>query len=98
MRLLRSAVLMIAALISISAAGTANVAPEDLLRAGKANDAQRILDAAIQQNPNNAEAYNLLCRLYFQLEQWDNALRMAEKSAALAPGNSNYHLWLGRAA
>jgi len=89
---------MIAALISISAAGTANVAPEDLLRAGKANDAQRILDAAIQQNPNNAEAYNLLCRLYFQLEQWDNALRMAEKSAALAPGNSNYHLWLGRAA
>jgi len=89
---------MIAALISISAAGTANVAPEDLLRAGKANDAQRILDAAIQQNPNNAEAYNLLCRLYFQLEQWDNALRMAEKSAALTPGNSNYHLWLGRAA
>jgi tetratricopeptide (TPR) repeat protein len=82
----------------MSVADTASAAPEDLLRAGKANDAQRILDAAIQQNPNNAEAYNLLCRLYFQLEQWDNALRMAEKSVALSPENSNYHLWLGRAA
>jgi tetratricopeptide (TPR) repeat protein len=82
----------------MTVADTANASPEDLLRAGKANDAQRILDAAIQQNPNNAEAYNLLCRLYFQLEQWDNALRMAEKAVALAPENSNYHLWLGRAA
>ena len=94
---LRSTVLFSAILILITLAA-ANVAPEDLLRAGKANDAQRMLDAAIQQNPNNAEAYNLLCRLYFQLEQWDNAQRMAEKSVDLAPENSNYHLWLGRAA
>jgi tetratricopeptide (TPR) repeat protein len=94
---LRSTVLLSAVLILITVAA-ANVAPEDLLRAGKANDAQRMLDAAIQQNPNNAEAYNLLCRLYFQLEQWDNAQRMAEKSVDLAPENSSYHLWLGRAA
>ena len=92
-----STVLLSAILIWITLAG-ANVAPEDLLRAGKANDAQRMLDAAIQQNPNNAEAYNLLCRLNFQLEQWDNAQLMAEKSVGLAPENSNYHLWLGRAA
>jgi tetratricopeptide (TPR) repeat protein len=87
-----------AVLMLLSATGSANVAQEELLRAGKANDAQRMLDAAIQQNPNDAEAYHLLCRLYFQLEQWDNSLRMAEKSVELAPGNSNYHLWLGRAA
>lgn len=82
----------------MNAANTAGPASEDLLRAGKSNDARRVLDAAIQQNPNDAQAYNLLCRLYFQLEQWDNALRMAEKSVVLSPENSNYHLWLGRAA
>lgn len=100
MRLIRSVAFLISVLMSISAsaADTVNAAPEDLLRAGRANDARRMLDAAIQQNPKNAEAYNLLCRLYFQLEQWDNALHMAEKSVDLEPKNSNYHLWLGRAA
>jgi len=91
-------VLLSTILVFLSASGSSNVAQEELLRAGRANDAQRVLDAAIQQNPNDAEAYNLLCRLYFQLEQWDNSLRMAEKSVELAPENSNYHLWLGRAA
>jgi tetratricopeptide (TPR) repeat protein len=94
----RGIALLSAVLMLLSATGSTNVAQEELLRAGKANDAQRMLDAAIQQNPNDAEAYNLFCRLYFQLEQWDNALRMAEKSVELAPENSNYHLWLGRAA
>jgi tetratricopeptide (TPR) repeat protein len=76
----------------------ADVNPQDLLKAGRADEARRLLDATVQHSPNDAEAYNLLCRLYFQLELWDNALRMAEKSVALEPGNSNYHLWLGRAA
>ena len=100
MRHFRSLAFLIAILIPLfaSAGSTVNPSSEDLLRAGKANDARRMLDAAIQQNPNDAEAYNLLCRLYFQLEQWDNALHMAEKSVDLAPKNSNYHLWLGRAA
>src|SRR5262249_39499986 len=35
---------------------------------------------------------------YFQLESWDNAIQMAEKSIALEPHNSVYHQWLGRAA
>jgi Tfp pilus assembly protein PilF len=69
-----------------------------LLRTGRANDAQRVLQATLQHAPNDAEAYNLLCRLNFQLELWDNALHMAEKAVQLAPDNSDYHLWLGRAA
>lgn len=76
----------------------ADVNPQDLLRAGRADEARRVLDATVQHSPNDAEAYNLLCRVYFQLELWDNALHMAEKAVALEPGNSNYHLWLGRAA
>jgi len=76
----------------------ADINPQDLLRAGRADEAQRVLQATVQRAPNDAEAYNLLCRLYFQLELWDNALHMAEKSVQLAPNNSNYHLWLGRSA
>lgn len=85
-------------MLAAGAALAADVNPQDLLRTGRADDARRVLDATVQHSPNDAEAYNLLCRVYFQLELWDNALRMAEKSVALEPANSNYHLWLGRAA
>lgn len=81
-----------------TAAFGVDVSPQDLLRNGRADEARRVLDATLQRAPNDAQAYNLLCRLYFQLELWDNALRMAERSVALAPDNSEYHLWLGRAA
>jgi tetratricopeptide (TPR) repeat protein len=83
----------------VSSAGYgADINPQDLLRTGRADEAERLLQAAVQREPNDAEAYNLLCRLYFQLELWDNALHMAEKSVQLAPSNSTYHLWLGRSA
>ena len=81
-----------------SAGFGADVNPQMLLRTGRADEAQRALDATLQRSPQDAEAYNLLCRLYFQLELWDNAMQMAEKSVELAPDNSDYHLWLGRAA
>lgn len=68
-----------------------------LLKAGRADQALRALDATVASNPNDARAYNLLCRVYFQLELWDNAVHMAEKSVELDPSNSYYHLWLGRA-
>ncbi|HET7873605.1 MAG TPA: tetratricopeptide repeat protein, partial [Terriglobales bacterium] len=76
----------------------ADANPEDLLRMGRADEARRLLDSDLQRNPNNAQAYHFLCRLYYQLEQWDNALKMAEKAVALEPQNSVYHQWLGRAA
>lgn len=91
---------MVLALVFLagSAGLAADVNPQDLLRTGRADEARRVLDATVQRSPDDAQAYNLLCRLYFQLELWDHALRMAEKSVALEPGNSDYHLWLGRAA
>src|SRR5207245_5019550 len=36
------------------------------------------------------------CRAYFAVEDWDRAIAACEKAVALAPGNSSYHLWLGR--
>jgi tetratricopeptide (TPR) repeat protein len=72
--------------------------PEALLKAGRTDEALRLLSSEVQRDPNQAVAYNLLSRAYFQLEQWDASLRMAERSVALEPRNSLYHQWLGRAA
>jgi tetratricopeptide (TPR) repeat protein len=71
---------------------------EALLKAGQADQALHLLNKEVQSHPNNAAAYNLLSRVYFQLELWDPSVRMAEKSVALEPRNSLYHQWLGRAA
>ncbi len=80
-----------------SVIATADTDPTSLLAAGKADEALRALNTSLEKNSNDAHAYNLLCRVYYQLELWDNSVRMAEKSVALEPGNSAYHQWLGRA-
>jgi tetratricopeptide (TPR) repeat protein len=71
---------------------------DDLLRTGRADEGLHALNAEVQSNPNNAAAYNQLARFYYQLEHWDTALKMAEKSVALEPRNSLFHQWVGRAA
>lgn len=76
----------------------ADLDSEALLKSGRADDALRSLNNEVRDHPDNAVAYNQLCRVYYQLEMWDNALRMAEKSTALEPRNSLFHQWLGRAA
>ncbi len=67
-----------------------------LLQNGKADEALKLLSSQIQNNPNDARAYNLQARVYFQLERWDEAVRAAERSVALSPQESQYHQWLGR--
>lgn len=84
-------------LFLIGAAFAADGDPSVLLKAGKADEAIRVLNITLSKNPNDAQAYNFLCRVYFQLELWENAVRMGERSVALEPGNSSYHMWLGRA-
>jgi tetratricopeptide (TPR) repeat protein len=71
--------------------------PAALLKAGKADQAIHILNLAIARVPQDARSYHLLSRVFYQLELWDNSIRMAEKALALDPQNSSYHLWLGRA-
>jgi tetratricopeptide (TPR) repeat protein len=73
----------------------ASEAPQDLLAAGHVDQAIRNLQAQIQDSPT-AEDYNLLCRSYFALDDWDRGIPACEKAVALAPDNSRYHLWLGR--
>jgi tetratricopeptide (TPR) repeat protein len=67
------------------------------LRLGQADAAIRLLESSLRAEPGDAEAHQLLCRAYFQEERWDDAIQECSQSVALAPGDSNSHLWLGRA-
>jgi tetratricopeptide (TPR) repeat protein len=64
---------------------------------GRADEALRALNAAIQQNSANASAWNLRCRVYLAQDRWDDAVNSCQRAVQLLPGSSEYHLWLGRA-
>jgi tetratricopeptide (TPR) repeat protein len=44
----------------------------------------------------NAANLNYLCRAYYELHDWDNALQSCERAAQVEPGNAIFQLWLGR--
>ena len=68
----------------------------ELLNAGRADEAIVLLDSRIKAKPQDAEAHNLLARTYYALGRWDDAVSAGEKAVSLDPGNSTYHMWLGR--
>jgi tetratricopeptide (TPR) repeat protein len=71
--------------------------PLQLLSAGRADELIQYLRAHLKGDPSDAEGWNLLSRAYLSEELWDDAVSASEKAVALAPNNSEYHLWLGRA-
>jgi Tfp pilus assembly protein PilF len=75
----------------------ASDSPKDLLSAGKVDSAIASLNARISSNQNDAEAFNLLCRSYWALGEWDRAVTNCEKAVSLESTSSTYHHWLGRA-
>lgn len=77
--------------------GTAADSPQALLAAGRVDDALRTIQQQLDHAPTSAEAQNLLCRAYFQIENWDRAIAACEKATSLDPKSSVYHLWLGSA-
>ena len=87
--------LLLALTASPATAGADESAPR-LLASGHVDDAIANLNAQLKQTPDDALAHNLLCRAYFSLGQWDRGVSNCEKAVALAPDNSQFHLWLGR--
>src|SRR5215467_8154414 len=67
-----------------------------LLSQGHADDAISQSQARINVNPKDAEAYNFVCRAYFELREWDRGVSACEKAVSLDGNNSHYHLWLAR--
>jgi Tfp pilus assembly protein PilF len=69
---------------------------QDKLAAGRIDEAISELNGRLASAPADAESANLLCRAYFTLEEWDRAESSCRKAVSLDPGNSRFHLWLGR--
>ena len=80
----------------LSLASAANT-PQDLLAAGRVDEAINTLQGQISVSPDSAQSYNLLCRAYFSLGDWDRSVSACQTAVSLESGNSRYHLWLGRA-
>ncbi len=80
------------------AALTASMADsaQDMLAAGRIDETIAQLNRHLSSAPTDAESANLLCRAYFALEEWDRAESSCRKAVSLDPGNSRFHLWLGR--
>lgn len=79
-----------------SAAASVVDSPKEMLAAGRIDEAILELNGRLSSVPSDAESANLLCRAYFALGDWDHAESPCQKAAALDPGNSRFHLWLGR--
>lgn len=67
-----------------------------LVQTGRPDEALTALRQRVQASSSDAQAYNLMCRAYYQMERWDDAIHAAEKSVSLKPDNSEYRQWLGR--
>jgi tetratricopeptide (TPR) repeat protein len=69
----------------------ADSAVEQMLASGSIDDAIKALS-----NRSDPASLNLLSRAYYEIEQWDNAIKNGERAVSDGPDNAVYHLWLGR--
>ena len=75
------------------------IASAEMLSAGRVDDA---IDSLQQQIRGagagaSAQAYNLLCRAYYMLGDWDRGIHACEQASKLDPQAGIHQLWLGRA-
>jgi tetratricopeptide (TPR) repeat protein len=85
--------LLVANLLSFAHAA---ISPKELLAAGEADNAIQNLEQQIKRSSADAESYNLLCRAYFMIDEWDRGISACEHAIKLDPQKGLYHLWLGR--
>ena len=86
-------VLLLAAMLKPAQADTS---AKQMLASGHADEAVQALERQISHDSNDAESYNLLCRVYFMMEEWDRGIPACERATKLDPQESLYELWLGR--
>jgi len=68
-----------------------------LLQQGRVDEATASLHAILAANPGDAQAHQLLCRIYYAQEMADPAIRECELAVSSAPASSDNQLWLGQA-
>jgi tetratricopeptide (TPR) repeat protein len=70
------------------------------LQEGRVDDAQTLLNATLAQNPGDAMAHQLLCRVFYAQDAADPAIHQCELAVSMDPSGlqaSEHQLWLGRA-
>jgi Tfp pilus assembly protein PilF len=89
-------IFFVVVMLVASLSGSVAESAQDMLAAGRVDDAIAELNGRLSSAPADAESSNLLCRAYFTLEEWDRAESSCRKAVSLAPDNGRFHLWLGR--
>lgn len=75
---------------------TAKPIRKDLMT-GHARDALNRISSVLAEDPNDAEALELRCRVMLQERRWSDAVDSCQLAVAQAPQDSEAHFWLGRA-
>jgi tetratricopeptide (TPR) repeat protein len=70
---------------------------EHLYNAGLYQQAVKVLNAGIANNPKDASLHDVLGRCYYQLGDYGHAVASLEEAVMLDPSRSEYHDWLGKA-
>jgi tetratricopeptide (TPR) repeat protein len=68
-----------------------------LLQQGRVDEATANLREILAAQPGDAQAHQLLCRIYYAQEMADKAIHECELAATDAPTSSDNQMWLGRA-
>ncbi len=68
--------------------------PDTLVEAGHWKRARAILEPRVAANPQDAQAAYLLSRVKMTFEDFDHALRLAQRAVDLDPNQANYHYQL----
>lgn len=86
--------LAVACLLSTVVFG--NDSPDGLLTQGHTDEAIALLNQQRDRGPAGEKDF-LLCRAHFDVQDWNKAVSACQKAVSADPGNTRYHLWLGRA-
>jgi tetratricopeptide (TPR) repeat protein len=68
-----------------------------LLQQGRVDEAAAMLQELLSNEPGNAQAHQLFCRVYYAQNKAEPAIRQCELAVAIAPNDSENHMWLARA-
>jgi tetratricopeptide (TPR) repeat protein len=70
---------------------------DTLFQQGRVDEAAASLHAILAAQPDDAQAHQLLCRIFYAQEMADDAIRECELAISNAPPSSDNQMWLGRA-
>jgi tetratricopeptide (TPR) repeat protein len=68
-----------------------------LLQQGRVDEATASLHEILAAKPGDAQAHQLLCRIYYAQEMADQAIHECELAVSSAPASSDSQMWLGQA-